>query len=240
MPKTRDHITFTEEDHKYVNINTNEEYISVTAFINNFHKKFEGEIIAENLIKTTEKYKNRTVKDILEEWRQVALNGTRMHKILENAVISNFKNIEEEKEIVNNFQNLLKDVLKKEEFIYYPEYLCYNDKYKICGTVDLLLANKTHPSIRIYDYKTNRKEPRLAKDGEMMYDPFSFLTDCSYNHYRIQLSLYYYLLKQEHPNLHLEDIAILWINKGKIKKIDIELIEEEIICNSLETLLSKP
>jgi len=63
-----------------------------------------------------------------------------------------------------------------------------------CGQIDKLFINHKK-QFWIDDYKTN-KAIKVNNPFQRMKDPISHLEDCNYNHYRLQLSLYAWMLIQ--------------------------------------------
>ena len=124
-------------------------------------------------------------------------------------------------------------ILDKERAVY-PEFLIshkFNDDLKISGQLDLLI--KDGNDIYIYDYKSNDSidktsyYDRKTKSHQMMLYPMNNIMDCNYYHYCLQLSLYFYLLKQINPNFNLKKLALIHIDKQTRK-------ETEHICEYLE------
>lgn len=79
---------------------------------------------------------------------------------------------------------------------YYPEMLLWNDIYKISGQADKVFIETIDDKryVTIDDWKSNKK---ISKSGlNKMKPPLSHLSDCNYNHYRLQISMYGWLLSQ--------------------------------------------
>lgn len=84
--------------------------------------------------------------------------------------------------------------LKNLEAGYYPEMVIWNNKYKVIGTADRVFINRKK-EIWIDDYKTN-KEIKKSNQFEKMLSPLDSLDNCNYNHYRLQIGLYAWMLEQ--------------------------------------------
>lgn len=97
----------------------------------------------------------------------------------------------EKKSINSNLYNL--------EDGYYPELLIWNDEYKIAGQADkVFITTDKSTGIRyidIDDYKTNTKIKTSNYFQKMNY-PLNHLDDCNWNHYRLQISTYAWMLEQ--------------------------------------------
>lgn len=81
---------------------------------------------------------------------------------------------------------------------FHPECLLWNDEVGIAGQADKVFI-ETINGVRyvdIDDYKTNKKIDTYNPFKNKMKDPISHLDCCNYNHYRLQISAYAWLLEQ--------------------------------------------
>ena len=119
----------------------------------------------------------------------------------------------------------------------YPEFLISHDfgeGLKVSGQLDLLI--KDGNEIHIYDYKSNDSIDkqsyfdRKTKSHQMMKYPLNNVMDSNYWHYSLQLSLYFYLLKQKNPEFVLKKLALIHIDKTTRKETvyDCEYLEEDV------------
>ena len=74
----------------------------------------------------------------------------------------------------------------------YSEELVWVDEYKVAGTADLIIEHNDY-EFSVGDFKTNKSIDFCSKYGDRLLDPVSHLSDCNYNIYSLQLSLYAYL-----------------------------------------------
>ena len=91
----------------------------------------------------------------------------------------------------------------------YPEYLVFNDKWKLAGQIDRLFIKNKFATIR--DYKTNEKLNFDGFNGEMMKYPFNHIPNCNFGHYTVQLSTYGVLL--EELGFNIDNLAIDYYDK---------------------------
>lgn len=94
---------------------------------------------------------------------------------------------------------------------YYPEIIVHKqltEKYGICGQLDRLWIS--HLFFYIADYKTNEKL-HFENKFQRLKEPLQYLDDCNYNHYRVQLSVYAWILMQY--GYFLEEMALNWNNQ---------------------------
>lgn len=151
-------------------------------------------------------------KKILKEWdgeRDKSIKkGNKYHASKENKSIADgfeinpFTSNKVETKIIQKtaggtIQALRNDLWGLEDG-YYPELLMGNDEFLLAGTADKVFI-ETIGDIRyvdIDDYKTNKVINEKSKYKKLMKDPVSHLDDCNYNHYRLQISLYAWILEQ--------------------------------------------
>ena len=81
-----------------------------------------------------------------------------------------------------------------EHIVIAPELRMFNRENLVSGSADMVYI---YPSkkIDINDWKTNKKISVENKYDKMKY-PLQHLDDCNYNHYRLQVSLYAWMLEQ--------------------------------------------
>lgn len=89
-----------------------------------------------------------------------------------------------------------KKTIKKLRYGYYPELILWNDEFSVIGTADrVFIGGRWSDQVWIDDYKTN-KEIKKANMYQKMKTPLGKLDDCNYNHYRLQIGLYAWMLEQ--------------------------------------------
>jgi hypothetical protein len=80
---------------------------------------------------------------------------------------------------------------------FHPELMLWNVDAKLAGQSDMVYISTVGDKrfVDISDYKTNKKIDKFSVFGKMQ-DPLSHLDCCNYNHYRLQISAYAWMLKQ--------------------------------------------
>lgn len=135
-----------------------------------------------------------TVEEVLAMWKQNAIDacvfGTKTHLIMENYIIGKERN-DEYNNLYDSFNEIVENDFKCAKAIL-SEHLLYSDEYKIAGTADLIIEHNDS-EFSVGDFKTNKKIDFCNNWGERMLNPISHLSDCNYNLYSLQLSLYAYL-----------------------------------------------
>jgi len=150
-------IKFDPIKHSYID-DKGRKYKSVTTIINEIYPFNVNEIIAEIIVNPNSAYYQWTPAQVKREWRQSAIEGSRVHKAIENFINKNEfpKNIDIIP-LVKQFKKLhFKGKLKTELKVWDEDLL-------IAGTVDLLEDCGNY--FWLWDLKTSKKlsDDRLIK-----------------------------------------------------------------------------
>ena len=86
-------ISLNEETHTYSLVNSDIKFCSVTEFIGRFFETFDENKIAHKLTKLR-KYKDKSIIDILQDWKKRRERGTIVHKEIEAFIIETNKDHE--------------------------------------------------------------------------------------------------------------------------------------------------
>ncbi len=203
-------VKFIESTHTYLlNDETENQLISVSAFMDSFKQKTDWEAIAKRSAAKATKLtgKKVTQQDILAKWankRDMASSiGTLLHSIKEQETINDssqtFYGLQCEKEC-GIFEDSLKFSIPINTLTnntVYPEMMIYDEEHMLCGQSDkvIVINNK----INIWDYKTD--EEIKMKGYSNQWQPakrllgcLSHLEECSGVIYSLKMSLYMYML----------------------------------------------
>lgn len=161
-------------------------YVPVTEFLKKFKPKFEKEIMAQRVSAR----EGRTAEEVLSEWELNAeisrLYGTTIHKAIEYWI--RFNKIPKALHLKLAVE---KFAAKYQREAIKPEIIVKNKGLKIAGTIDqlhLLGSNQ----VKITDVKTNGE---LTEESRGYFlAPLDKLPFSKMNEYRLQLSMYRYLL----------------------------------------------
>ncbi len=110
----------------------------------------------------------------------------------------------------------------------YSETMICSEDFGIAGTIDLI-EDLGDNCVNLLDYKTNKALHFKSKYGKWMKPPISHLSDCNFNHYSLQLSMYEFLLEQK--GFWVKNRIILYINPEtrKIEEYETKSLRKEII-----------
>ena len=182
-------VIFKEDTHQYFN-EKGEEYISGTTFLHKFQLPFDQEKFATIKAKKL----GISVQEVKEMWKNNSKKacdyGTSVHLLMQNYVVNGSK--EEGKEsLYDSFNTIVMEDFMNAVKVY-SEQLVWIDEYKVAGTADLIIEHNDY-EFSVGDFKTNKSIDFYNKFGQRLLNPISHLSDCNYNIYSLQLSLYAYL-----------------------------------------------
>ena len=200
---------FIESTHSYYYEDKRVGY-SVTQFIHKFYEQFDSETISKKYAKKH----GLNQEDVLAEWKKSgdisSTTGTIIHSYLENAKRGKYFDIDyskaEQLGIYEDVKNRVEILLPKADAFHndtkdrlFPIQLEYTVGIKdiIAGNIDLLCWNDYAKEFQIWDYKNTKKIEQTNWYGRNMLESFSYLPDCNYNHYSVQLNMYKAIIQRE-------------------------------------------
>ena len=217
MANKRDSIVWLEPiEHKYIHKLTGEKFKSVTTVLGMLEPEFNSEQVAlaisqQDPSRKKEKYQNMSQEEILVEWKRINdeanAYGTEIHEIMERYLLANKIYIPKndyEKEIISKFQKV--DDMSGD---IYPETILFSEKYKIAGTCDILEIKDGY--FNILDFKTNKEIDYISKYDNWLNKPVTHLSDCNFNIYALQLSLYAYMFQMQ-TKMKVGKLQIFYLN----------------------------
>ena len=173
-------------------------FISVTKFIQQFHKPFEQDYWSKK------KAEEAGVPQdyILNEWKKINdyANevGTETHQWIEDYFNKTWKPIPLNFDVlhrINKFNHIYAKFLYKLEPLK-SEVRVFSKKWKIAGMIDALFVYRG--KIYIIDYKTNKlftTDENIRYPEKLLY-PFSNFTKTHLSEYSIQISMYALILQE--------------------------------------------
>ena len=220
-------ISLDRENHIYkLKTSPELEFISVTTFIGKFFAKFEAEKIANKLVKTSPKYMDMTVTEVLNMWKESANHGTIVHEEIENYLLSKQELAESKAIQAISWLNKFK---LKSNYKIYPEVIIYSEELKICGTIDLLLFDTINNEYIIMDWKTSKNISTKSYNNKRGILPESLnIEDTKFNQYSLQVSMYRYLL-EEYYGLNITQQMIIHLQDNNCIGIHADYMKNNII-----------
>lgn len=218
-------IHFNEEAHKY-SIN-GKELISVTTLIEDCFPKFDADYWAAKKAAQL----GTTAEALKAQWAakaQLACElGTAMHDKIEKY----YMGINSESD--ETFDLFLQFAKEHTLHPYRTEWRIYFEEYGVAGTLDFL--EYQNGVFTIYDWKRSEKLvqngtiERESRWGNKALAPVSHLSDTTYYHYALQVSMYRYILEQKY-DIHVSQnrLAVFHPNNGRYHLIDIPYLREEV------------
>lgn len=210
-------ISFDELTHSYF-VNS-DRTPSVSAQNKKFYTQFETHKIAQQ---TADRY-NQYNKEKRDKWHYINEWKNKSEEALAKG-----KNVHSYAQLYPDFTEPTLDehYAVKQYFDYFPpnyelllqEIPLYSDRFKIAGTPDKIILNKSTGNLVISDWKTG-KDLYKNYDNKRLNPPFEYLLDNSFNKYSLQQSHYKLMLEEKTP-FKVEQLWLVWLN-GK----NYELIE---------------
>lgn len=227
MAGKRDSKVWLEpEEHVYIHKDTNVKYKSVTTVLSMLEPDFPAEEVALRISqqpddKRNPKYSGMTQQDILVEWKRINDEaneyGTEVHEILERYLLADkiyIPKSEYESEIISKFQKI--DPMNKGDI--YPETILFSEKHNLAGTADII--EDCGEYFNVWDFKTNKKIDYVSNYGHWLNPPLTYLSDCQYNIYSLQMSIYAYMFQME-TGKKVGRMALFYLNPEKDYEFEI-------------------
>jgi len=157
----------------------------------------------------------------IEKWRQegitAAEKGTAEHLRREEALLA--------KSHITSKKNVHMPVRRSpimefdgESNGVFAEAVIWNDKYQVAGQVDLIEKEGIYLDIK--DFKTNKKIDREGFMNAKMHHPLSDVTDSSYYHYQLQMSIYGWMAEQ--IGYKVRSLELIHVTEGGDISYDVE------------------
>ena len=216
-------LQFIPEPHIYL-IDNCPLTISVSTFVKMFFTPFESEVWAK--IKAPSL--GMTETEVLEMWRQKGKNaatlGTELHAEIESYLES--KPVTSQKPEFKQFISLYNKKLNKLT-PYRSEWRIFDDESRLAGTTDMVFQ-KPDGSFAIYDWKRAKE---IKKDNRYSrgLGPCSYLPDCNYIHYSLQINTYKHILQAQYGiSISEMNITQLHPNQSEFKLYHVPDLSEYV------------
>jgi len=114
-----------------------------------------------------------------------------------------------------------------------PEVIVFSEELRIAGTVDLLVYNSNNGECNIFDWKTSKKIDYNGRK-QAITRACAGLTDCRFDQYSLQLTMYSYLLENYH------DIKVTNKYMVHLMDTDANCIESKNLEYNVKLILKSP
>ncbi len=244
------HIRYYDQDHTYIDTNTGAQLISCTTFI----KKFQQEFKKEYWLKKKAKEYQISPEQLDDQWSRDSntgkTRGTLLHKFLENLwcgkeypieypkfihtlnsleFITFHKTFERLKGFAENFVQDYSHLVPVK-----LEVVLGDSDLGIAGQCDVLFWDTEKECLVLADYKSDKRID-IANQYQNMKKPLTHLSDCNYNKYTVQLSVYRYLI-EKNTDLKIGYNMIVWF---QAKNDNYEVIEVPYLEQEMKTIFTK-
>ncbi len=230
-------LHFEVDTHQYFIKATEQECISVSAFIETFTPQFKRLELAASLAERT----GVPSEEFLEDWRirrdLSIVRGTEFHLYVKTFLTSGRKKtlqtpITQEVQAFHQFW----ERNGKDFELVANEFPVFSQELMLAGTVDTLFYRPASKQYFIFDWKTNRNIRTQSQYHEKLKVPFAQLDVCELSKYSIQLALYAELLKRA-INLDIAKTYVIhFMRTGAYKVIELQSLDAELMTQALAKL----
>ena len=247
--KVFDKYKFFENGHYYT-YKDKQVGISVTKYISQFENEFDSDTLSQKVAN-----KNGISQfEVLNEWKRKGeyscLKGTAIHEWLQDNYANreykfDLSQLEEYPEYykiedVEHLKQMAIDFIndyKNRYILIGDEILCGIPDFDIASAIDLLFYDTVNNEVVLADIKTNtdlkgwKNTPSYVKK---MLQPLENIKDITFEHYKIQLSIYRYFL-EEYAHIPISDNMFIVYLSEKEKSYNI--IQIPYLKNEVEKIL---
>lgn len=199
-PSGKLQLTFTEDDHIYVD-DFGIEYTSCTSLVHSAFEKFDALKVAASKSARTGIPANQYIAEWKAYGEERADLGTRTHENIEYQILGHYGKMHQPVDDDERFRfraawhevEQLRNVYECLE----PEKLVFSPRFRVSGSIDLF-ARRHNGSYSIIDWKFIKKLKNTAfRDKTGIHFATRHLPDCNFYHYALQTNVYEQLLKVE-------------------------------------------
>ena len=247
--KVFDKYKFFENGHYYT-YKDKQVGVSVTKYISQFENEFDSDTLSQKVAD-----KNGISQfEVLNEWKRKGeyscLKGTAIHEWLQDNYANreykfDLSQLEEYPEYykiedVEHLKQMAIDFIndyKNRYILIGDEILCGIPDFDIASAIDLLFYDTINNEVVLADIKTNtdlkgwKSTPSYVKK---MLQPLENIKDITFEHYKIQLSIYRYFL-EEYAHIPISDNMFIVYLSEKEKSYNI--IQIPYLKNEVEKIL---
>lgn len=247
--KVFDKYKFFENGHYYT-YKDKQVGISVTKYISQFENEFDSDTLSQKVAD-----KNGISQfEVLNEWKRKGeyscLKGTAIHEWLQDNYANreykfDLSQLEEYPEYykiedIEHLKQMAIDFIndyKNRYILIGDEILCGIPDFDIASAIDLLFYDTVNNEVVLADIKTNtdlkgwKSTPSYVKE---MLQPLEDIKDITFEHYKIQLSIYRYFL-EEYAHIPISDnMFIVYLSE---KEKNYNIIQIPYLKNEVEKIL---
>ena len=217
-------IRLRESDHTYIlESKPTIGFCNVTSLVGDQFPPFEREKIAGWLVNNSNKYSDYTAEELLQEWEDIKDKGSAVHKELENYILSG--KIPALPKAISGMNWYDQEIGLYGDKVF-TEVIVFSEELEVAGTMDLLVYNSNNGECNIFDWKTSKKIDHNGRKRAIT-QACAGLTDCRFDQYSLQLSMYSYLLENYH-NIKVANQYIVQLTDTDANCIESKNLEHNV------------
>jgi hypothetical protein len=226
-------IEFQDIGHVYT-IRGQTDYTSITTFVKSLFDEFDADLTIIKILGSKSmsdpeyKYYGMTHRQISDMWRITAKDasskGTALHLYIEN-YYNGVCAIEDSPE-TKQFHAFSIDF--KHLKPYRTEWMVFYEKYKLCGTIDMVFENTETGCLEIYDWKRVR-EIKFGAYQNKTSIVLDAISDSNFWHYAVQLNMYRRILQDRYDKpIAALCLVVFHPEKKAYERIEVPVMDDEI------------
>ncbi|MBN2367515.1 PD-(D/E)XK nuclease family protein [Candidatus Woesearchaeota archaeon] len=219
-------IQFIEDGHKYIVKGSGQRLIPATEFLSDFFEKFDE----DKWSKYVAQRDKIPVEEVLRRWKAkgeaAASFGSLVHSYAESIIMK--RPLPDAPDTRHGLYFKAVDRFMDDEGYRFidAEKVIGCPRMGLGGTVDAVA--EVDGKIFLIDWKTNSKIDRFGYNDRRCLEPISHLQDCNFSKYRLQLSLYRYILEEVY-GWKVSGLRLVHLRPEVYDVHEVEYLKEEII-----------
>ena len=233
----RDHrITFQNDGHKYTIDGDDTSYKSVTTVIHAFFPHFDSDLVIEKITTNPKSvYFGMEAEAVKNQWNHATELGSQLHEQIEVFFDQLAEFDTEVMDMVapslefGYFLEFYRDCVVGKLKPYRTEMYVFDEDVKVCGAIDMLFCDPDDSNkLYIYDWKRSKKISR-SNPFEKGLRCLSYLDNCNFNTYSLQLNMYKYILESKYDKIVVGmALVVLHPNHSTYKVIEVSDMQADI------------
>lgn len=173
----------------------------------------------------------------MQEWKDIRDAGSKVHSQIDKYIKSGkIPTLQKAKNAVEWYNNTIYKYGSKR----YSEVIVFSNELGVAGSMDLLVYDPDKNECSIFDWKTSKKIKK-TRGKAAVTNACNGLTDCNFDQYSLQLSMYSYLLNKYHNIPITNHFMVHLTDQGVdcIKADDHSEIIEKILDNEYNGIITE-
>jgi len=225
-------------EHQYYIDNRIQDFLSVTTLIKEFFPKFDSDIVIQKM-RASANWKNSdyygmTTEQIKKQWEQKKQVTSSLGVLLHNTIENHYNNVNfnTPREVQAEFKQFLAFDSNINWKPYRTEWSIFDERYHICGTIDMVYKDDKTGRFHIVDWKRTASI-QMNNPYQSGFYPAHDLDDCKFSYYSLQLNMYKFILERKY-NYKVDTMSLVCLHPNNEK---FALLEVPNLQKTVESIL---